>query len=189
MVMMSLEITDQLPFKEVYLHAIVRDAYGRKMTKSLGNVVDPMWLINRIKLEEMIETIERLIEIDALDLSIGESDGDTPIHGAAAYGHLEVLKALTRYGGDVNAFSNNNANAIHYAAAWGNTSCVEHLIACGAEVNNHHFKMSVLDKATRDKRTECVELLTKAGALRYDELKALGIEERDPELKEKLKKI
>lgn len=55
--MMSLEVTDQLPFKEVFLHAIVRDAYGRKMSKSLGNVVDPMWVINGVKLEDMIATL------------------------------------------------------------------------------------------------------------------------------------
>merc|ERR1712070_341266 len=38
MVMMSQELTGTLPFTEVYLHAMVRDKYGRKMSKSLGNV-------------------------------------------------------------------------------------------------------------------------------------------------------
>ena len=37
----SLQLTDKLPFTEVYLHAMVRDKYGRKMSKSLGNLVDP----------------------------------------------------------------------------------------------------------------------------------------------------
>ena len=41
MVMMGLEMTDQLPFHTVYLHAMVRDKDGRKMSKSLGNVIDP----------------------------------------------------------------------------------------------------------------------------------------------------
>lgn len=41
-VMMSLELTDVLPFKTVYLHAMVRDKFGRKMSKTLGNVVDPL---------------------------------------------------------------------------------------------------------------------------------------------------
>jgi valyl-tRNA synthetase len=35
-------IAAQVPFKTVYLHAMVRDRYGRKMTKSLGNVIDPL---------------------------------------------------------------------------------------------------------------------------------------------------
>ena len=39
MVMLGLELTDRLPFPDVLLHGIVRDAHGRKMSKSLGNVV------------------------------------------------------------------------------------------------------------------------------------------------------
>ncbi|CAH2314327.1 valine--tRNA ligase [Pelobates cultripes] len=51
MVMLGLTLTEKLPFKEVYLHAIVRDAHGRKMSKSLGNVIDPLDVINGITLE------------------------------------------------------------------------------------------------------------------------------------------
>ena len=39
MAMLGLELTDRLPFTDVLLHGIVRDAHGRKMSKSLGNVV------------------------------------------------------------------------------------------------------------------------------------------------------
>jgi valyl-tRNA synthetase len=42
MVMMSLILTEKLPFTEVFLHPIIRDAEGRKMSKSLGNVIDPL---------------------------------------------------------------------------------------------------------------------------------------------------
>ena len=57
MVMMSLELTDKLPFRQVYLHAMIRDKYGRKMSKSLGNVIDPLEVINGCTLEEMLEKI------------------------------------------------------------------------------------------------------------------------------------
>ena len=46
MVMVSLELFDKLPFKEVYLHAMVRDSKGEKMSKSKGNVIDPLDCIN-----------------------------------------------------------------------------------------------------------------------------------------------
>ena len=42
MIMMSLELTGQIPFKTVYLHGLVRDEQNRKMSKSLGNVLDPL---------------------------------------------------------------------------------------------------------------------------------------------------
>ncbi|KDD71616.1 anticodon-binding domain of tRNA synthetase, partial [Helicosporidium sp. ATCC 50920] len=42
MVMLGLELTNELPFHTVYLHGLVRDGQGRKMSKSLGNVVDPL---------------------------------------------------------------------------------------------------------------------------------------------------
>jgi valyl-tRNA synthetase len=42
MVFFGQQLTGKLPFKEVFLHAIVRDVHGRKMSKSLGNVIDPL---------------------------------------------------------------------------------------------------------------------------------------------------
>lgn len=57
MVMLGLELTGKLPFKEVYLHSMVRDSHGRKMSKSLGNVIDPLYVINGISLEDLHQSL------------------------------------------------------------------------------------------------------------------------------------
>ncbi len=46
MMMMGLKFMDQVPFKDVYIHALVRDAQGQKMSKSKGNVIDPLLVID-----------------------------------------------------------------------------------------------------------------------------------------------
>ena len=46
MMMMSLHFTEEIPFKDVYIHALVRDERGAKMSKSKGNVIDPLQLID-----------------------------------------------------------------------------------------------------------------------------------------------
>lgn len=53
MVMLSLQLHDKLPFREVYMHAMVRDSKGEKMSKSKGNVVDPLDVINGATLEHL----------------------------------------------------------------------------------------------------------------------------------------
>ncbi|KAK0180207.1 hypothetical protein PV327_005873 [Microctonus hyperodae] len=53
MVFFGQKLMGKLPFNEVYLHAMVRDAHGRKMSKSLGNVIDPMDVIRGVTLDAL----------------------------------------------------------------------------------------------------------------------------------------
>ncbi|KAL2948777.1 hypothetical protein AAZX31_20G142400 [Glycine max] len=58
MVMQGLKLGGDVPFTKIYLHPMVRDAHGRKMSKSLGNVVDPIEVINGISLEGLHKRLE-----------------------------------------------------------------------------------------------------------------------------------
>ncbi|KAH9618500.1 hypothetical protein KSS87_013101 [Heliosperma pusillum] len=58
MVMLCNKLGGDVPFRKIYLHPMIRDAHGRKMSKSLGNVIDPLEVINGISLEGLHKRLE-----------------------------------------------------------------------------------------------------------------------------------
>uniref|UniRef100_A0A8D1S9E0 Valine--tRNA ligase, mitochondrial n=1 Tax=Sus scrofa TaxID=9823 RepID=A0A8D1S9E0_PIG len=69
MVMLGTQLTGQLPFSKVLLHSMVRDRQGRKMSKSLGNVLDPRDIINGVELQVLQEKL-RDGNLDPAELAI-----------------------------------------------------------------------------------------------------------------------
>ena len=72
MMMMQLAVVDQIPFHTVYVHALVRDEQGRKMSKSLGNVIDPIELIDKYGADAVRFTLTAMAAMGR-DLRLSES--------------------------------------------------------------------------------------------------------------------
>mmetsp|Transcript_15795 Transcript_15795/g.28101 ORF Transcript_15795/g.28101 Transcript_15795/m.28101 type:complete len:1122 (+) Transcript_15795:177-3542(+) len=105
MVMMSLHLMKELPFKTVYFHAMVRDKYGRKMSKSLGNVLDPIQVMEGVTLSQLHETLQNgnLPEAEMAKAKEGQKmDYPEGIPECGADALRFGLLAYTQQGRDVN---------------------------------------------------------------------------------------
>ena len=86
MIMMTLKFTGEIPFKKVYITGLVRDEHGQKMSKSKGNILDPIDLIDGIELNALVEKRTADMMQPQLKEKIARLTRDSFPEGIAAYG-------------------------------------------------------------------------------------------------------
>lgn len=105
MVMMGLKFTGEVPFKEVYITGLIRDSHGQKMSKSKGNILDPIDLADGISLEKLIEKrTSHLMQKHLVETIIKQTKKDFP-NGIPGFG-IDALRftfcALATTSRDIN---------------------------------------------------------------------------------------
>ncbi|NPV88463.1 valine--tRNA ligase [Coprothermobacteraceae bacterium] len=73
MVFMAMHLTDQVPFEKVYLHGLVRDEHGQKMSKSKGNTVDPMEMIDEYSADALRYALVSTLSLGGQDINFSVS--------------------------------------------------------------------------------------------------------------------
>ena len=166
MVMMGLELTDTLPFHTVFLHAMVRDKEGRKMSKSLGNVIDPLEVIGGCTLQALqdriaggnlppkeIERAKKNLK-DEFPVGIPECGSDALRFGLLAYTvqgkdiNLDV-KRVVGYRNFCNKMWNSTRFALMYLTDFQPTpTMLEDLMSSGKMATRDRFMISRLMKGT-----------------------------------------
>ena len=86
MIMMGLKFMDDVPFSDVYIHGLVRDQAGQKMSKSKGNILDPLFIVDGVDLETLVRKRTEGMMQTHLKERIEASTREEFPDGIAAYG-------------------------------------------------------------------------------------------------------
>ena len=153
MIMFSIKFTKTIPFKYVYIHGLIRDSQGQKMSKSKGNIIDPIDLIKGVSLHNLLEKrISNLMQENMKSFVLDSTKKEFP-RGIKSYGTDSLRLTLLSINStsqylkfEIQNLENNRnfCNKLWNASRYIINSCKKHLVIKKKEANNHVINIWII---------------------------------------------